>query len=243
MYIISLLYTIPSYSRAFVDKRISHQVQADVLGDDWKGYVFKITGGCDNDGFAMKQGILTTGRVRLLLKQGDSHFTCKRDGYRKRKSIRGCIVTPTLSVINLVVIKRGETDIKGLTDPESERPARFFPKRASKIRKLFQLEKKDDVTRYAISRVVKKTSKSGKVRRVRIAPKIQRLITPERLQMKRRHQNEIKTRMVASRKQAEEYNALIAIRRKQAAQERAAALQKKRSLSRKLSERKASVKA
>lgn len=32
-------------SRAFYDKRISHEVEGDSLGDEFKGYVFKITGG------------------------------------------------------------------------------------------------------------------------------------------------------------------------------------------------------
>lgn len=39
---------------------------------EFKGYVFKITGGCDKQGFPMKQGVLTPGRVRLLLHRGRS---------------------------------------------------------------------------------------------------------------------------------------------------------------------------
>ncbi|KAK4366982.1 hypothetical protein RND71_014862 [Anisodus tanguticus] len=34
---------------------------------EFKGYAFKIMGGCDKQGFPMKQGVLTPGRVRLLL--------------------------------------------------------------------------------------------------------------------------------------------------------------------------------
>lgn len=37
---------------------------------EFKGYVFKIKGGCDKQGFPMKQGVLTPGRVRLLLHRG-----------------------------------------------------------------------------------------------------------------------------------------------------------------------------
>lgn len=39
-------------------------------GQEFKGYVFKIMGGCDKQGFPMKQGVLTPGRVRLLLHRG-----------------------------------------------------------------------------------------------------------------------------------------------------------------------------
>jgi len=31
--------------RIFYDKRISQEVKGDTIGDDFKGYVFKITGG------------------------------------------------------------------------------------------------------------------------------------------------------------------------------------------------------
>lgn len=37
---------------------------------EFKGYVFKIMGGCDKQGFPMKQGVLTPGRVRLFLHRG-----------------------------------------------------------------------------------------------------------------------------------------------------------------------------
>lgn len=38
---------------------------------EFKGYVFKIMGGCDKQGFPMKQGVLTPGRVSLLLHRGE----------------------------------------------------------------------------------------------------------------------------------------------------------------------------
>ena len=53
--------------RVFYDKRISDEVAGDSLGEEFKGYIFKITGGFDKQGFAMKQGVATNGRVRLLL--------------------------------------------------------------------------------------------------------------------------------------------------------------------------------
>ncbi len=55
----------------------------------------------------MKQGVLTTGRVRLLLAKGQSCFRPRRTGERKRKSVRGCIVDSNLAVLNLVVVKKG----------------------------------------------------------------------------------------------------------------------------------------
>jgi len=57
--------------RIFFDKRISQEVEADALGDQFKGYVVKIMGGNDKQGFPMKQGVLTNTRVTL---DGRKHF-------------------------------------------------------------------------------------------------------------------------------------------------------------------------
>ena len=56
--------------RALYDHRISHEVEGESLGDEFKGYVFRISGGNDKQGFAMKQGVLTASRVRLLFSKG-----------------------------------------------------------------------------------------------------------------------------------------------------------------------------
>uniref|UniRef100_A0A8C9LTJ2 Small ribosomal subunit protein eS6 n=1 Tax=Piliocolobus tephrosceles TaxID=591936 RepID=A0A8C9LTJ2_9PRIM len=81
----------------------------------------------------MKQGVLTHGCVRLLLSKGHSCYRPRRTGERKRKSVHGCIVDANLSVLNLVIVKKGEA-IPGLIDTTV--PRRLGPKRASRIRKL-----------------------------------------------------------------------------------------------------------
>ena len=45
------------FSRHFYDKRMGTEVDGEVLGEEFKGYLFKITGGNDKQGFAMKQGV------------------------------------------------------------------------------------------------------------------------------------------------------------------------------------------
>ena len=73
-----------------------------------QGYVVRISGGNDKQGFSMKQGVMTNGRVRLLLSKGHTCYRPRRTGERKRKSVRGCIVDAQLSVLNLVIIKKGK---------------------------------------------------------------------------------------------------------------------------------------
>ncbi|CAN1173468.1 40S ribosomal protein S6 [Linum perenne] len=213
--------------RAFYDKRISQEVSGDALGEEFKGYVFKIMGGCDKQGFPMKQGVLNPGRVRLLLTRGTPCFRGygRRNGERRRKSVRGCIVSQDLSVLNLVIVKKGENDLPGLTD--IEKPRMRGPKRASKIRKLFNLSKDDDVRKYVNTYRRTFTAKNGK--EVSKAPKIQRLVTPLTLQRKRARLAEKKRRVEKANAEAAEYQKLLASRLKEQRDRRSESLAKKRS--------------
>ena len=198
-------------SRHFYDKRMGQEVDGEVLGDEYKGYLFKITGGNDKQGFTMKQGVLVNGRVRILMKKsklyknfraefilaaifintkflndlklGTTCYRPRREGERKRKSVRGCICGPDLAVIALKITKKGEAEIEGVTD--SDKPRRLGPKRANYIRKVFALRKKDDVRKYVVRREIKKGDKTFYK-----SPKIQRLITEKRLRRKRSHKKE-----------------------------------------------------
>jgi small subunit ribosomal protein S6e len=211
--------------RAFYDKRISHEVDGIHVGENFKGYIFKITGGNDKQGFPMKQGVLTSQRVRLLMSEGHSCYRPRKRGERKRKSVRGCIVSGDLSVLNLVVVKKGEQEVPGLTD--TTKPRRLGPKRASKIRKLFNLGKEDDVRKFVVRRQVVKGDKKPKVK----APRIQRLITPQRLQRKRSENSEAKRRYIKAKQEATDFNALVLKRIKEAKEKRSKVVAAKRSQS------------
>jgi len=195
--------------RVFFEKRIAQEVPADSVGDEWKGYIFRITGGNDKQGFPMKQGVLLPYRVRLLLSDGHSCYRTRRNGERKRKSVRGCIVGPDIAVLSVVIVKQGDDDVPGLTD--NVLPKRLGPKRATKIRRFFNLSKEDDVRKYVIRREVKSAKKEN-AKPYTKAPKIQRLVTPERLQ-RRRHLRALKRRRIEHQKeQKSEYDAMLAKR-------------------------------
>jgi ribosomal protein S6E (S10) len=208
--------------RALYDKRISQEVEGEALGEEFAGYTFRISGGNDKQGFPMKQGVLTNTRVRLLLTKGLSCYRPRRRGERKRKSVRGCIVGSDLSVLNLVVVKKGEQEVPGLTDVQH--PRRLGPKRASKIRKLFNLSKEDDVTKYVIAR---KFEKKGKT--VTKRPKIQRLVTPQRLQHKRRRMALKRRAQEKAKTEVAEYQRLHTQRKKEQAEARRSLISKRRS--------------
>jgi len=196
--------------RALYDKRMSQEVVGEDLGDQFKGYIFKISGGNDKQGFPMKQGILTNTRVRVLLGKDATCYRPRRKGERKRKSVRGCIVGADISVVHLVCVKKGDEEIEGLTDKYI--PRRLGPKRASKIRKLFNLSKEDDVKKYVIRREM--PVKEGKKPRTK-APKIQRLVTPRTIQRQKARIALKVQRSEKSREEAAEYKKLCAQRRKE----------------------------
>ncbi|KAF7366428.1 40S ribosomal protein S6 [Mycena sanguinolenta] len=194
--------------RVFYDKKISQEVPADSLGPEWAGYVLRITGGNDKQGFPMKQGVLLPYRVRLLLSDGHSCYRPRRTGERKRKSVRGCIVGPDIAVLSVVLVKQGEGEIAGLTD--NVLPKRLGPKRATKIKRFFNLSKEDDVRKYVVRREVTPKKEGGKP--YTKAPKIQRLVTPMRLQRRRHLKSLIRRRTEHQKEQKTEYDALMAKR-------------------------------
>lgn len=92
------------------------------------------------------------------------------------------------------IVKQGEGELPGLTD--TVKPKRLGPKRANHIRKFFSLDKKDDVRKFVIRRTVTREGKPDYTK----APKIQRLVTPQRLQRKR-HRIALKRRRAESAKE------------------------------------------
>merc|ERR1712091_201047 len=189
--------------RNFYDKRIAQEVDGDILGAEFEGYRFRISGGNDKQGFPMLQGVLTD--------------------ERERQSVRGCIVNQDLSVLNLVVIKRGAGDVPGLTDANKD--LRLGPKRANKIRKLWGMDKDDDVRKGVVRRKI--TTKGGK--EYSKAPKIQRLVTPQVLQRKRHLKSLKKTRALKNKEETAAYVALVTQRKREAKEARQALLEKRRS--------------
>ncbi|EGG04593.1 uncharacterized protein MELLADRAFT_44134 [Melampsora larici-populina 98AG31] len=215
-------------TRIFYDKRMGQEVEADSLGDEFKGYILRISGGNDKQGFPMKQGVLTPKRVRLLLSDGHTCFRARRVGERIRKSVRGCIVAADIAALSLIVVKQGENDIPGLTD--TVLPRRLGPKRATKIRRFFNLTKEDDVRKFVVRREVV-SSKKPDAKPYTKAPKIQRLVTPVRLQRRRHLRSLNRRRNEAQKVQIAEYKTIVAKRMAERKAKVAAVKSRKRALS------------
>ena len=205
------------------ERRMAQEIDGAVLGEEFEGYILRISGGNDKQGFPMRQGILTNTRVRVLCKKGHKAYRPRRAGERKRKSVRGCIVGHDIAVLNLVVTQVGEKEIPGLTDDAV--PRRLGPKRANNIRKLFNLTKEDDVRKYVIARTF--TNKKGV--EVRKAPKIQRLVTPLMLQRKRRRYADKMKSILRNKEEAAAYKKVVAQRLAEQRELRRSLISKRRS--------------
>mmetsp|Transcript_12342 Transcript_12342/g.8589 ORF Transcript_12342/g.8589 Transcript_12342/m.8589 type:complete len:238 (+) Transcript_12342:143-856(+) len=188
--------------RQFYDRRMGQEINGDVIGEEYNGYVFRLTGGNDKQGFPMKQGILINGRTRILFRKPGKCYWKKRTGGRRRRAVRGAIYGPDLAVINLRILKKGDADIEKLTDAEN--PNRLGPKRANNIRKMFGLRKVDDVRKYVVARSITKGDKTFYK-----APKIQRLVTERRIRRKKLDKRNKQDRYKAGKVALENYEKLL----------------------------------
>nr|ADD84626.1 40S ribosomal protein S6 [Pyricularia oryzae] len=195
--------------RFFMEKRMGAEVSAEPLGDEWKGYILKITGGNDKQGFPMKQGVLLPNRTRLLLFDGHSCYRARRTGERKRKSVRGCITGMDLSVLAVSIAKRGEQDIPAL--PDVVHPKR--PRSQARHQDPQVLRPQQGRTMCASTSFAGEVQPKGEGKKPYTkAPKIQRLVTPQRLQHKR-HRIALKKRQSEKVKDAaNEYAQILAKR-------------------------------
>jgi len=185
-----------------IGKRLGAEVDGAALGDQFSGYIFKLRGGQDTEGFPMMYGVAAPARVSLLLKRGAVGYQAfrGRNGERRRKAIRGDIFGEDIAVLNVSVSKVGDNTLEGVTDVSNPRP--LGPKRASAIRKLWNLPRDADVKKFVVKR---KISKEGRKDRFK-APAIQRLVNNK---IKARRAKKVQVRLQGLKKSAEERRSFL----------------------------------
>lgn len=115
----------------FTGKKINETIKGDSFG--FKGYEFKVRGGSDSAGFPMRQGLDTSARRKPLMSDGSGFNRKKRKKQhtkfhyflQKRKTVRGQVVGPNITQLNLLITKSGAKKIEELVGaaPEGETPA------------------------------------------------------------------------------------------------------------------------
>lgn len=102
----------------FVGKRIGEEINGGIIG--LEGYKLEIKGGSDADGFPMKAAVKGTKRVKSFMKEGVG-MRKKGEGIKKRKFVRGNMVSEDIVQLNLKVVEEGDKPISELLGGEEEK--------------------------------------------------------------------------------------------------------------------------
>jgi len=100
-----------------IGKKIGDEFDASFIG--LPGYVLKITGGTDKDGFPMHPNVEGMVKKKVLL-EGPPGFHPERKGQRKKKTVRGNTISEDIVQINCKVVKKGEKPLEELV-PKKEK--------------------------------------------------------------------------------------------------------------------------
>lgn len=98
-------------SAGFLGKRLGESVGGELLGAT--GYTFRITGGTDRSGFALRPDLPGGRQTRLLVGHGFG-FSAPRLGQRRRRTFRGNTISEETVQINLVVEQAGSSPLSEL---------------------------------------------------------------------------------------------------------------------------------
>jgi len=86
-----------------IGRRIGETIDGSAIG--MSGYKLQITGGSDKDGFPMRPDIHGGVRTSVILSKGPG-FRPKRKGERRRKTLRGSIITEEIVQINMKILEK-----------------------------------------------------------------------------------------------------------------------------------------
>jgi small subunit ribosomal protein S6e len=87
----------------FIGRKLGEIIDGSVV--DLPAHKVQILGGSDKDGFPMR-GNVHGGVRRQVVLSGGAGFTPKNRGERKRKTVRGSIITDEIAQINMKIVER-----------------------------------------------------------------------------------------------------------------------------------------
>jgi small subunit ribosomal protein S6e len=126
-----------------IGKKIGDKFNGDILG--LPGYEIQITGGTDKDGFPMHPHVHGPGKKKVLL-AGPPGFHPRLKGQRKKKTVRGNVISRDIVQINCKIIKKGAKPIEELISKKpKEKEVEEVPKEEEKPSE--KPEKKEEAPR------------------------------------------------------------------------------------------------
>ena len=104
-----------------MEKTLGEVISGNDILPDLSGYELEITGASDKagltamkeiEGIALKRVILTYGKGLHKKPKGDKKKNKKPKGMKMRKTVRGNVISPEISQVNLKIIKEGHKKLE-----------------------------------------------------------------------------------------------------------------------------------
>ena len=108
-------------SETLLEKALGDKIEGRDLSGDLSGYEFEITGASDNAGFpayrevegiALRKVLLGYGWGMHKKPRGTKKKGKKPEGMRRRKTVRGKIISPAIIQINMKILKHGSKKLE-----------------------------------------------------------------------------------------------------------------------------------
>jgi small subunit ribosomal protein S6e len=93
----------------FEGMKIGEVLKGGLIG--FPNYEFEITGGSDSSGFPMRKDVHGPVKKKILVSKRSIGYKPRRKGEKRRRTVRGSEVTTDMTLINLKVIKYGESEL------------------------------------------------------------------------------------------------------------------------------------
>jgi len=93
----------------FETLKIGDTIKGGLIG--FPNYEFEITGGSDASGFPMRKDVHGPVKKRILVSKRGIGYKPRRKGEKKRRTVRGNEITFDMTLINLKILKYGETEL------------------------------------------------------------------------------------------------------------------------------------
>lgn len=187
-------------------RKINEQFDGGLIAPQFAGSVVQIVGGNDYQGIPMSPAQATTKRIRLLLSKGDVGYRCRRNGVRRRKTVRGSVVSNEILALNVVLVRPAEgKEIEGLTDVVKSKT--HLPRKDKTLRAMFGVPEGEDTLSY-IQSVLKQNDENAVIPKIKITG----VVSEEKKRMiaERRAKREAKKKVLVAEKA--EYEAKYGIK-------------------------------
>lgn len=110
-----------------VGRKLGEVIDGSIV--DMSGQELRLTGGSDKDGFPMRPDVHGGVRIRALI-SGGTGFRSYKKGERKRKSLRGNVITEDIVQVNMKLVTKPKKEEKKAEKPVAKVAAK--PKTTSK---------------------------------------------------------------------------------------------------------------